>query len=414
MIGAVPPSLRTATPSQWRAFWATFLGWVLDGFDFTIVTFLLIDIQRSFEVNAALAGALGTVTLFFRVGGGILSGTAADKWGRKLPLMLSILWYSAFACFGGFATSYRVLFAFRALFGIGMGGVWAAGMPLTMEHWPAPLRGAISGLVQSGYSVGFILSALAFQFIYPLVNHGDLGWRVMLWIGVLPALLVVWIMRRVDESPVWLARQRDLSERQEKNTVSLPRLFKPDLLPVTIHASLVLGAFLFFYHASTFWYPTLLVESGRATLPYLLALNTSAVAFTLLCGAISQSRLGRRGAATLMTATAIVALPLYLAMDRSNGVVFLGAILMGPGVGVFGMVPSYLTERFPTAARAAGAGFSYHVGAAIAALDPFVVGWLQDRGMPLSRAMMLTIASAGALGVLLMWLGPETRGREFD
>jgi len=409
------PRLREATPAQWRAFWATFLGWVLDGFDFTIVTFLLIDIQRSFDVNAALAGALGTATLFFRVAGGILSGTAADKWGRKIPLMLSILWYSVFACLGGFATSYRVLFAFRALFGIGMGGVWAAGMPLTMEHWPARLRGAISGLVQSGYSVGFILSALAFQFIYPLVNGGgELGWRVMLWIGILPAALVVWILRRVDESPVWLARQRGLTERQEHNAVSLPRLFRRDLLPVTLHASLVLGAFLFFYQGFTFWYPTLLAAAGRESLPYLLALNASGVAATLLCGRISQTRLGRRGAATLMVTIAVLSLPLFLAMDGSSARVFLGAALMGPGVGVFGMVPSYLTERFPTAARAAGAGFTYHVGAAIAALDPWVVGWLQDGGMPLARAMMLSVAAAGAFGVVLLWLGPETRGREFD
>ncbi len=411
----MPETLRRATPAQWRAFWATFLGWVLDGFDFTIVTFLLIDVQRSFEVNAALAGALGTVTLFFRVAGGILSGTAADKWGRKLPLMLSILWYSVFACLGGFATSYRVLFAFRALFGIGMGGVWAAGMPLTMEHWPASLRGAVSGLVQSGYSVGFILSALAFQFIYPLVNRGsNLGWRVMLWIGILPALLVLWIMRRVDESPVWLARQRQLDARRERNETSLPRLFRRDLLPVTVHASLVLGAFLFFYHATTFWYPTLLAQSGHATLPFLLALNASGVAATLLCGRISQSGLGRRGAASLMTLVAVLALPLFLATGASSAVLFTGALLMGAGVGVFGMVPSYLTERFPTVARAAGAGFAYHVGAGIAALDPWVVGRLQDVGMALSTAMMLSVAVSGAIGVVLLWLGPETRGREFD
>ena len=120
------PWYRELTTDQWKAFLATFLGWTLDGFDFTILSFLIADIQRSFTVSAALAGALGTVTLFFRVVGGSVAGSAADRWGRKPPLMASILWYSLFAFLCGFSTSYGMLFAFRALFGIGMGGVWAA------------------------------------------------------------------------------------------------------------------------------------------------------------------------------------------------------------------------------------------------------------------------------------------------
>jgi SHS family lactate transporter-like MFS transporter len=194
---------RDVTPTQWKAFIGAYLGWVLDGFDFTIVTFLLVDIQRSFTVDKALAGALGTITLIFRVLGGIGAGTAADRWGRKGPLMFSILWYSLFSFLGGFSTSYRMLFAIRALFGIGMGGVWAAGMPLTLEHWPAHLRGTASGMMQSGYSMGFLLSSLVFQAVYPLVNTGtDTGWRVMLWIGIVPAFLVFFIMKGVKESPV--------------------------------------------------------------------------------------------------------------------------------------------------------------------------------------------------------------------
>ena len=124
---------REITRDQWRAFFAAYLGWLLDGFDFTIITFLLVDISRTFTVSQALAGALGTVTLMFRLVGGIGAGTAADRWGRKGPLMFSILWYSIFSFLGGFSTSFRMLFAIRALFGIGMGGVWAAGMPLTLE-----------------------------------------------------------------------------------------------------------------------------------------------------------------------------------------------------------------------------------------------------------------------------------------
>src|SRR5438876_4678540 len=155
------------TRTQWWAFVACYLGWTLDGFDFTIITFLLADIRHSFTVSAALAGLLGTITLMFRVAGGIGAGTAADRWGRKGPLIFSILWYSLFAFLGGFSTSYRMLFALRALFGIGMGGVWAAGMPLALEHWPPRLRGIVSGMLQSGYSAGSILSTLVYTYGYP-------------------------------------------------------------------------------------------------------------------------------------------------------------------------------------------------------------------------------------------------------
>src|SRR2546427_2468955 len=212
---------RQLTREQWMAFIGSYLGWVLDGFDYTILTFLLVDVQHSFAVNATLAGLLGQITLMFRVAGGIGAGTAADRWGRKGPLMFSILWYSAFAFLSGFSTSYGMLFACRALFGIGMGGVWAAGMPLTLEHWPAKLRGMASGMMQSGYSLGFLLSSLVYQFGYPIVNRRpDLGWRAMLWIGVLPALLVLFIMKSVKESPVWLEPQRALKNPDETGSTS--------------------------------------------------------------------------------------------------------------------------------------------------------------------------------------------------
>ena len=240
------PWYRQVNRTQWRAFWATFLGWVLDGFDFTILTFILIDIQDSFTVDRALAGALGTVTLVMRFVGGALAGTAADRWGRRLPLMLSILWFSLFAGLSGFSTSYTMLFAFRALFGIGMGGEWAAGMPLVLEHWPVRLRGIASGLLQGGYSWGFILSALAFTYVYPLLEPlGEIAWRAMFWMGILPALLVLWIRRNVEESPVWLERQKHLHQTRQKDAVSLVRIFRRDLLPTTIQTSVLIGSFMF-------------------------------------------------------------------------------------------------------------------------------------------------------------------------
>lgn len=410
---ALAPWYRQVSSAQWKAFLATFLGWVLDGFDYTILSFLLVDIQKSFTVDKTLAGALLTVTLFFRVVGGICAGTAADRWGRKGPLMFSILWYSLFACLGGFSTSYRVLFLCRALFGIGMGGVWAAGMPLTLEHWPPHLRGVASGMLQSGYSVGFIGSTLVFQFVYPLVNAGGFGWRVMLWIGILPALLVLWIMNGVQESPVWLERQRHLRDRQTTDPLSLGRLFGRDLVTVTLQTSLLMAGFIFSYHSITAWYPAFLAGRHLTPLIYVLLLNIGGVTGAVAAGRLSETALGRRGAATVMMLIGIASIPLYV-FTSSTALMCTGAFAIGFfAAGAWGMVPSYLTERFPTAARAIGAGFAYHAGAALGSFTPAFIGRLQDNGMPLANAMAWCIAVAGVVVIVLIWLGPETRGRRF-
>src|SRR5262245_3354194 len=293
------PWYREVSPSQWRAFTAAYLGWVLDAFDFTILTFLLVDIQHSFTISKALAGALGSVTLICRVAGGMMAGTAADRWGRKPPLLFSIVWYSLFAFLSGFSTSYAMLLTLRALVGIGMGGVWAAGMPLALDNWPAHLRGIASGLMQSGYSMGFLLSSIVFQFAYPIVNRPDYGWRMMLWLGVLPAFLVLFMIRSVPESPVWLERQRHLQERQTKDPLSIARLIWRDVLPTTLHTSIVMSAFLFMSHSITYWYPTFIGQMHKPTLPFLASLNVGAITGALFFGRLSEGRLGRRGSAEI-------------------------------------------------------------------------------------------------------------------
>jgi SHS family lactate transporter-like MFS transporter len=405
---------REVNREQWRAFLATFLGWVLDGFDFTILTFILLDIQRSFSVDSALAGALGTVTLVCRLMGGIAAGSAADRWGRKGPLMVSILWFSIFAFLSGFSTSYAMLFAFRALFGLGMGGEWAAGMPLALEHWPAHLRGIASGLLQGGFSWGFMLSALVFQYVYPLFNGTpDLGWRVMFWSGVLPALLVLWIRTHVSESPVWLERQKHLHERGAADPVSLITVLRRDMLPVTIHSSVVMGAFMFSYHSITFWYPTFLRQSALPSLRYLVALNLGGILGGALWGRLSETRLGRRGAITCAAAVGILGIPAFV-LSTSPAILWLGASIVGlGGAGMWGVAPTYLTERFPTATRGVGPGLAYHAGAGIGAVTPFLIGAFHDRGMALPEAMAMFMLGSGLLAMGLVWLGPETRGREF-
>jgi SHS family lactate transporter-like MFS transporter len=399
---------RALDPPQRRAFAAAFLGWMLDGFDFTILTFVLADIQRHFSVNNALAGALGTVTLMFRLVGGAAAGTAADRWGRKLPLMLSILWFSLFTVLSGFSTSYAMLFVCRALFGIGMGGEWAAGMPLALEHLPDRLRGAAAGILQGGWAWGYIVSALVFQLLYPILPQ-DVAWRVMLWSGAVPALLVLWVRLRVTESPVWLERARTTAPGA--GNMSLSRIFRADLVGTTLQCSVLAAAFMVSYYAVTYWYATFLRERQLNTLPYLIALNVGGIIGSAVWGWASQGRLGRRGAVTCAAVLGIVVAPLYV-LSTAPALLILGAFLVGLGAhGMWGAFPSYLTERFPPEVRGAGAGFCYHAGALVGSFTSSAIGYLRDSGMPLSHAMAMAIAASGSAVAVLIWLGPETRGR---
>ena len=281
------PWYRTVSREQWRAFWAVFLGWVVDSFDFNILAFIAIDIQRSFSIDRAAVGMLATITLLMRLPGGAIAGTMADKWGRKLPLTLSIIWFSIFAFLCGFAPSYAVLFALRLLFGLGMGGEWAAGMPLVLEHWPTRLRGVASGLMLGGWYWGYLLAAATFQFVYPQFSGTNLGWRVMFWVCIIPALLTLWIRSGVSESPVWLDRQRRMRETGEnlrEPRISLWRIFHRDMLRTTIQTTLVIGSFMCIYYSLNFWYPTFLRDHGRQTLPYLAAFNIGAILGTATWG----------------------------------------------------------------------------------------------------------------------------------
>ena len=389
---------RSLTPAQKRAFAAAFFGWMLDGFDFTILTFVLADIQRSFTVDNALAGALGTVTLMFRLIGGAAAGTAADRWGRKLPLMLSIVWFSLFTVLSGFSTSYAVLFACRALFGIGMGGEWAAGMPLALEHLPDRLRGAAAGILQGAWAWGYILQPSCFR---RCIRCCAARWtrRGARCSGSapFPPLLVLWIRSKVTESPVWLALQRRRADATARSArVSLARIFKRDLIGTTIHCSLLAACFMVSYYSVTYWYATFLQLRGLNTLPFIVALNVGGIIGSAFWGGVSQGRLGRRGAVTCAAALGVVVSPLYL-MSADTGVLLIGALLVGFGAhGMWGAFPSYITERFPSDVRGAGAGFCYHAGALVGSFTSYAIGHLVDAGWTLPAAMTMAIAVSGA------------------
>jgi MFS family permease len=334
--------------------------------------------------------------------------------------MLSVLWFSLFAFLSGFSTSYTMLFGLRALFGFGMGGEWSAGMPLVLEHWPSRYRGIASGLLQGGWNWGYLFAAVVFQFIYPLFNRmPDIGWRVMFWTAIGPALLTLWIRSRVSESPVWLERRERMQAAAHEGrslaepTISLVRIFQRDLIGTTIQTATVLGSLMCFYYSSNFWYPTLLREAGRPTFPYLAAFNVGAIVGVAVWGRLSETVLGRRGAVTITSLLGLASLPLYL-HTQDAALMGLGALMMGAfGQGMWGMAPAYTTERFPTSARGVGPGFCYHTGAAIGAVMPYVIGTLKDRRVPLATAMGGVTLISGLLSASLIWLGPETRGRVF-
>src|SRR5579864_7239901 len=225
------PWWKEPTKDQWLAWWAAWLGWTLDAFDFTIFLLIMVPIANEFKVPLTEVTFVFTITLWLRLVGATASGWLADRIGRKTPLMISILWYSICNFIAGFSPSFMFLFFFRALLGIGMGAEWPAGASLAMESWPARSRGFMSGVLQGSWSIGFLLSSAAYGLLY---DH--IGWRGLLVLGVLPALTVVWIRHYVKEPEVW--RENQKLQREQKKQVRAPLLdiFRWRLLPNTLSA----------------------------------------------------------------------------------------------------------------------------------------------------------------------------------
>ena len=243
----------------------------------------------------------------------------------------------------------------------------------------------------------------------------DEAWRAMFWIGAIPAMLVLWIRSKVTESPVWLALQRERADGTAgRARVSLTRIFHRDLIGTTIHCSLLAACFMVSYYSVTYWYARFLQLRGLNTLPFIVALNVGGIIGSAFWGGVSQGRLGRRGAVTCAAALGVVVSPLYL-MSADTGVLLTGALLVGFGAhGMWGAFPSYITERFPSDVRGAGAGFCYHAGALVGSFTSYAIGHLVDTGWTLPAAMTTAIAVSGAAVALIIWLGPETRDRRFQ
>lgn len=401
------------TADQWKTLGGAWAGWVLDAFDFTILLLVLADIGKSFGVSLVAMGTVVTGTLFCRLFGGLLFGTWADRAGRLLPLMVSVASFSFFSLLTALSPNFAVFFAIRLLFGIGMGGEWASGTPLAMENWPREHRGMASGILQGGWPVGYLLATLVYFVVFPIW-----GWRALFVVGAFPALLVLFIRRKMPESPVYLQRQERLRQRTEGigDRFSLVRLFQPDLLRTTLHAFIVMGAMMFAYYSLTTFWPTFLTSAlhlgvAGKTL-FLVCLNASSLIGYWGAGWLSE-RFGRRPTLVGYAMLAVVSLPLY-SLVPGAWAVFVGGLLIGAlGVGLWGVIPAYLSERFPTSARAAGSGTAYHVGAAIGSFAATAVALIDAAGASLGQAIALGGAIALAAVAISVALGPEPKGREF-
>ncbi len=403
---------RDITSTQWHALFAAQAGWMLDAMDVLLYTFALTTIQKEFQFDSATAGLLASVTLLASAIGGILFGIIADYLGRTKALIATILIYSF--CSAGTATAQNLLqlILWRSLLGLGMGGEWSSGSVLVSETWPAEHRGKAIGIMQSGWALGYILAALVSAFVLP-----RFGWRVLFLVGVMPALLTIWIRRRVPEPAVWNVAQTSSVQLSQFFKEKLNAIFQPALLRRTLIATLLTSFVLFAYWGLFTWLPGFLskplLQGGAGmsivkTSGWIIPMQIGAFCGYLSFGFISD-RFGRKPTFIFYLLTAAVLVPIYGQMARSDSVL----LLLGPFIGFFGsgyfsLFGAMLAELFPTSIRATGQGFAYNAGRAFSALAPFTIGQLADLyGIGSALALTSAFFLIGAMMILLL---PETRG----
>jgi MFS transporter, SHS family, lactate transporter len=411
-ISASPsvPWWKEPTKDQWYAYIAAWLGWTLDAFDFTIFLLIMLPISLEFGVPLTAVTAVFTITLWLRLVGATAAGWMADRLGRRAPLMISILWYSICNFIAGFSPNFAFLFFFRAVLGIGMGAEWPAGAALAMESWPARSRGFMSGILQGSWGLGFALSAAAYGLLYDYI-----GWRGLLWIGILPALAVVWIRFYVKEPEVWSENKRLQSEKKAEVKLPLFAIFKRGFLFNTITACIWMAAAFCVYYSIWALFSTYLQKELKWT-PLMVATplfwaNIVVFAGSGLWGGVAD-KWGRRPAIIVPTVIAIFITPLYL-WTEDPMLIILGFIIQGIfGGSIYGQNPSYLSERFPTEVRATAAGFVYHQGAIWGGLVAPVLTYFAVQ-MNMGFAMPMLISTSGFLLIVIIavLLGPETRGK---
>ena len=378
---------------------AGFLGWTLDAFDFFLVVFTLTAIAREFHKSDAELALTITVTLAFRPVGAFIFGLLADRYGRRLPLMIDLVFYSIVEVLSGLAPNYTTFLILRALFGIGMGGEWGVGASLAMEKVPPRLRGVLSGLLQEGYAVGYLLAAVCYFFIFP-----RWGWRPLFFIGGLPALLTLYVRFGVKESEVWERTRHATWGELGRGIVSHWRTF--------LYLTLLMAMMNFASHGTQDMYPTFLQRdwgfSPQARSAVTAVSMVGAITGGILFGLLSD-RWGRRRAMILAFALAILVIPLW-AFAPTLTLLVVGAFLMQFMVqGAWGVIPAHITELSPDSVRGFLPGFAYQCGVLITGGVAYIEAVFAER-TTYARAMALVAFVVFTVAAVVAGLGRERRG----
>ncbi len=395
-------SIPAPAPDHRAAVAAGFLGWTLDAFDFFLVVMTLTAIAREFHRTDAEVAASIALTLAFRPVGAFVFGLLADRYGRRLPLMVDLVFYSVVEVLSGLAPTFASFLVLRALFGIGMGGEWGVGASLVMEKVPPRLRGVLSGLLQQGYAVGYLLAALSFYFVFP-----RWGWRPLFFIGGLPALLALFVRYRVKESEVWRRSRASSWSGLGRTILRHWKLF--------LYLVLLMAMMNFVSHGTQDMYPTFLQRARGFTPTQRAALTAfsmlGAIAGGVLVGFVSD-RLGRRRSIAVALVGALAVIPVW-AFAPSLALLVAGAFLMQFFVqGAWGVIPAHITELAPDAVRGFLPGFAYQCGVLIAGTIATVEALAAARtSYPVAMAVTAGIVCS-VCGVVAL-LGPERRGREY-
>ena len=402
-----PLTTAAGRANQRNAVLAGFLGWTLDAFDFFILTLVVDDIAKSFGKTRPDILLAVTVALATRPIGALIFGIMADRWGRRLPLMLNVIFYAVISVLSGLAPSYGWFIALRMLFGIGMGGEWGVGASLALESASPKWRGLLSGLLQEGYALGNLLSALAFRTLYPMFemrNPGN-GWRYMFFLGGLPALLSLFIRVKVKESEAWHEHRTDWGTYLR----SLPKYGRRFAYIV-----LLMTMMNFMSHGTQDVYPTLMTTLGytRARIADITMLaGVGAILGGLAFGYFSDRR-GRRRAMITAMIFGLSVVPFWIG-GFSPTATLVGVFLMQFFVqGAWGVIPAHINELSPSHLRGFFPGFAYQLGVLCAASIPYIESVLGER-FTYAQAMGGLVAIVFVGAIVVTSLGPEAHGVSF-
>jgi SHS family lactate transporter-like MFS transporter len=396
------PSYELETPGWQYAVSSGILGWVLDAFDFFVVIFLVDTLAANFHVEKKAIVWTISIALAMRPVGALIFGSLADRFGRRRPLIGCVLYFSIITLLSAFAPNYATFVALRALYGIGMGGYWGVGASLAVESAPVRRRGLVSGLMQGGYPLGYLLAAVAMESVLP-----RLGWRAMFSVGFVIAIVISLLALRAPESSAW----------EQHHQASVTRMFSVLWENRTgfAYLLLVMTVMSCLSHGTQDLYPDFLRSAhgfARSAVSHIAILyNICAIAASSFFGQLSES-LGRRR--TIMLALAVAFSALYpWAFGVAPTTLIIGACVMQAGVqGTFGIIPAHLNELAPNAVRSLFPGFVYQLGVLVASPAVSIQYALQKR---LGYPWALTLFEAVVIGslIVIFGVGPERKGRDF-